>query len=88
MYLLTLKSEIMQLSRKSFLKAAGVSVLGSSVLGNVGPLSKWADAKASSQADKLGLASYSLRNFNLDKVIEIMQKLGLKYVALEHAFTP
>ena len=37
---------------------------------------------------KLGLASYTLRKFNLDETLEMVQRLGLKYIALKSFHLP
>jgi len=37
---------------------------------------------------KLGLASYSLRNFKLDQTLVMTQRLGLKYIALKSVHLP
>jgi len=37
---------------------------------------------------KLGLASYTLRNFDLDKTLAMTRRLGLKYVALKSVHLP
>ena len=37
---------------------------------------------------KLGLASYTLRNFDLDKTLAMTRRLGLKYIALKSVHLP
>lgn len=78
----------MNLSRKTFLKAMGISLLGAPVGGAMARESMNKLAGEGLMASKLGLASYSLRSFSLDDVIETMKKLELKYVALKSMHMP
>lgn len=74
----------MAYTRKEFIQKAGLGLLAGSTLSVAGPS---AFTKATTDL-KLGLASYTLRKFNLDEVIAITQKLGLKHLALKDMHLP
>ncbi|MCB0667075.1 MAG: sugar phosphate isomerase/epimerase [Saprospiraceae bacterium] len=77
----------MRLSRKAFMKTLSVSVVSAPLLSSSFPESNKVDV-APVMGDKLGLASYSLRSFSLDDVIDTMKRLGLKHVALKSMHMP
>ncbi|MBT1688959.1 sugar phosphate isomerase/epimerase family protein [Dawidia soli] len=75
-------------SRSSFLKTLGLSA---AALGLTPAMAQAATATSLPPADvtlKLGLASYTLRKFNLDDVIRISKRLGLTGVALKDMHMP
>ena len=75
----------MSLTRSQFLKVLGVSASAS--LSSIHGFSAQPPAVATSKVNKtdlrMGLASYTLRKFNLDEVIRISQRLGLNSIALK-----
>jgi inosose dehydratase len=78
------------LPRRRFLRA---SLLGSAALagGAIPSLSLAAVTKAEREPFdglKVGVASYSLRNFKLDQAIAITKTLGVKYIALKDMHLP
>ncbi|HEY9488880.1 MAG TPA: sugar phosphate isomerase/epimerase [Chryseosolibacter sp.] len=80
----------MKISRNEFLKVVGVSatatlagVSGYPAKANSKNLSPKMDSKL-----KLGLASYTLRKFNIDEVIKISKRLGLSSLALKSMHMP
>lgn len=77
----------MRLSRKAFMKTLSVSLVSAPLLSNSFPEST-KDDLTPMMGDKLGLASYSLRSFSLDDVIDTMKRLGLKHVALKSMHMP
>ncbi|XOV92343.1 MAG: sugar phosphate isomerase/epimerase family protein [Bacteroidota bacterium] len=76
---------MMKQTRKTFLKVLGASTM----IAAVNPLnaSQLADAKPATNLD-LGLASYTLRKFSLDEVIQMVTKLNIKSVALKSMHMP
>lgn len=70
----------MTLSRKNFLKHLGVTALAA-------PMFSW---QKSPIAPKLtiGLASYTLRKYNLTQLIEICKRLNIKDIALKNFHLP
>ncbi|NRB53998.1 MAG: sugar phosphate isomerase/epimerase [Saprospiraceae bacterium] len=73
----------MKFTRKSFLQVMGASLIGAF------PGASQARSVPPPKADlKLGLASYSLRNYSLDEVLEMCNRLGLKYLALKSMHLP
>lgn len=70
------------LTRKSFLQLTGAATLAAAIPHRL-PARQ---PEASSL--KLGLASYSLRKFDLDKVLATMQQLNLKHLALKSFHMP
>lgn len=75
----------MNISRKSFLQMLGASAAGATFIDGV---KMWSPVPGGNLADRLGLASYTLRSFSLDQVIETMQRLHLKHVALKSMHLP
>ena len=73
-------------SRRAFLAAAGVGLGYLAAGGRVGYCTEGAKKKCCGKMGerfKLGLASYTFREFGLDETLEFAQKLGLKYIALK-----
>lgn len=74
----------MNFSRKSFLKTLGLGALGYSSV-SFKPLSK---PLVNNHRLKLGLASYTLRKYSLDELIDICHRLNLKDVAFKSFHLP
>jgi inosose dehydratase len=78
-------------SRRAFLAAAGAGLGYLAAGGRVGYCKEGEKKKCCSKRDgriKLGLASYTFREFGLDETLEFAQKLGLKYIALKSFHLP
>jgi len=74
----------MDVDRKSFLQLLGGAVLGTGL-----PLSAHFGEKLPIGSGlKLGLASYTLRKFTLDQVIDLCNKLGISDLALKSMHMP
>jgi inosose dehydratase len=72
-------------TRRRFLQVGGLAAAGSllAAKGSAAqetPSKKW--------AMKLGMASYSLRKFNLDETLKMTQRVGLKYICLKSFHLP
>jgi sugar phosphate isomerase/epimerase len=79
----------MRISRNQFLKTLGISATAS--FASIGSFAgQQADTSSSPMATNLtlGLASYTLRKFNLDEVIKISKRLGLSSIALKSMHMP
>ncbi|WP_341227589.1 sugar phosphate isomerase/epimerase [uncultured Arcticibacterium sp.] len=74
----------MNFSRKNFLKTLGVGALGYSSL-SFRSLSK---PPVSAHKLRVGLASYTLRKYSLDELIDICQRLNIKDVAFKSFHLP
>lgn len=75
----------MHITRKNFLRAAGVA--GAGLL--LDPVSIHAhDYKSTATSFSLGLASYTFRKFPLDQTISCVQKLGIKKLAIKSMHMP
>ena len=77
----------MHISRKSFIQLFGASVAGSPFLIN-SRLTGQSFKPAADLSAQLGLASYTLRSFSLDEVIDTLKKLSIKHVALKSMHMP
>ncbi|UCE99274.1 MAG: sugar phosphate isomerase/epimerase [Planctomycetota bacterium] len=83
-------------TRRQFLQKASIGVAASLMAasncsGQNQPLigNEWIKGKCTSKRlFELGLASYTLREFNLDKTLAMTQQLGLKYIALKSIHLP
>lgn len=79
----------MKISRKSFLKALGTSALSVAALPALSNQNQRLENKPLHKHQlKLGLASYSLRKFTLDQVIEMTKRVGLPHIALKSMHMP
>ena len=79
----------MTISRNEFLKTLGVTA--TATLTSVAGFASQPTSTPSTKLEatlKLGLASYTLRKFNLDEVIKISQRVGLSSVALKSMHMP
>jgi sugar phosphate isomerase/epimerase len=70
--------------------AAGASVVAPGALAAIGSAGPGADSRRVSRGPyvRLGVASYSLRNFPLEKAIESVKALGTRYVNLKSFHLP
>ena len=79
-----------QANRRQFLRVAGAAAVAS--LAGASHLSaqpRLSSAESASKKElKLGLASYSLREFKLNETIEMTKRVGLKYIALKDFHLP
>jgi len=79
-----------QANRRQFLRVAGAAAVAS--LAGDSHLSaqpRLSSAESASKKElKLGLASYSLREFKLNETIEMTKRVGLKYIALKDFHLP
>jgi len=77
-------------SRRHFIKMASIGAVVS--LTSTNSTLAQARGSARSRADKplfkLGLASYTLRKFNLDDTLEMTRRLGLKYICFKSFHLP
>jgi sugar phosphate isomerase/epimerase len=76
-------------SRRDFIRMTGAAV-AASLVGTSSSLSAPKEPAQSTQARLfgLGLASYTLRKFNLDQTLAMAQRVGLKYIALKSVHLP
>jgi sugar phosphate isomerase/epimerase len=77
-------------SRRQFIKVASVGALAS-LAGAKTSLARRAGTRASAPRKyrfQLGLASYTLRKFNLDDTLAMTKRLGLKYVCFKSYHLP
>ena len=76
-------------NRRNFLQLTGIGAVAAMAKTNI---SFSQEESGSQQANKplfrLGLASYTLREFKLDKVLEITKKLDLKYICFKDVHLP
>jgi inosose dehydratase len=74
----------MTYSRKDFIKTIGFGAVGASSIS----FTSKAAVKTADHKLTVGLASYTLRKYSLDEVIEICQKLNIKDVAFKSFHLP
>src|SRR4029079_17358098 len=84
-----------RLPRRTFLKIAtlGVSGVGLTGLGCAKPVASGSVPGSTStvspdEALKLGVASYSLRNFSRQRAIEMTRSLGVRYINFKSMHLP
>ncbi len=70
-------------SRRNFLKISGIALPGL-MLGN----RSQSFASKSASTLKLGIASYSFRNYNLEQTLAMTKRLGIEYLALKSMHMP
>ena len=82
-------------TRRQFLQIAGIGAVASlagtsSSLGQVRPAPPRGGVRgrAGKQRFELGLASYTLRKFNLDDTLAMTKRVGLKYIAFKSFHLP
>lgn len=77
-------------NRRQFLQILGAGTAASIAAATGGSANDYARgaSRASDKQLKLGLASYTLRKFDLDKTLAMTRWLGLKYIALKSMHLP
>ncbi len=77
-------------NRRQFLQILGAGTAASMVAATDGSAKDYARgaSRASDKQLKLGLASYTLRKFDLDKTLAMTRRTGLKYIALKSVHLP
>src|SRR5450759_809486 len=78
-------------NRRLFIKSAGTGLLASTLLPSVHGIElekSPSSPQPSPWSLKLGLASYSTREFSLDETIKITLRMGLKYLGLKSFHLP
>jgi inosose dehydratase len=80
----------MKTSRRKFIKSAGIGLALSSYPGFLGSYANeiQSTANESDEKLKLGLASYTFKEFSLDQAIAMTNRVGLKYIALKSFHLP
>jgi inosose dehydratase len=74
-------------SRRQFIKIASIGA-AVSLTGARSSLGQVRGAQAGKQQFQLGLASYTLRKFNLDDTLAITKRVGLKYICFKSMHLP
>ena len=77
-------------TRRNFIKSAGMGIAFSSYSGAFASLGNQKQITANERDEriKLGLASYTFREFSLDDTISMTRRIGLKYIALKSFHLP
>jgi len=77
-------------NRRQFLQILGAGTAASIAAATGGSAKDYARgaSRANDKQLKLGLASYTLRKFDLDKTLAMTRRLGLKYIALKTMHLP
>jgi sugar phosphate isomerase/epimerase len=77
-------------NRRQFLQILGAGTAASIAAATGGQAVDYARgaSRANDKQLKLGLASYTLREFDLDKTLAMTRRLGLKYIALKSMHLP
>jgi len=77
-------------TRRRFLQIAGIGAAASlaGASSSLGQVRGSAARRASQRRLKLGLASYTLRKFNLDETLAMTKRVGLKYIAFKSFHLP
>jgi inosose dehydratase len=78
----------MNQSRSTFLKTLGLSAAALSLTPAIAQASTPTSTPPAATTLQLGLASYTLREFNLEDVIKISKRLGLTAIALKSMHMP
>jgi len=73
-------------TRRRFLQAAGIGTVASLAGANSSP--GQVRGRAGKQRFQLGLASYTLRKFNLDDTLAMTKRVGLKYICFKSFHLP
>lgn len=76
----------MKYTRNEFLKLSGLSISGAATIGAANEFLTVPEGKDANF--KLGLASYTLRSFNLDDTIKMSKRLGLTGISLKAMHMP
>ncbi len=77
-------------TRREFIQLAGMSTIATTmaVTMNASAKSKRSAEKDSSKSLNLGMASYTFRNFNVDKTLAMTKRLGLKRISFKSMHLP
>ena len=77
-------------SRRQFIKIASISAAASltGATSSLGQVRGSAQRQAGQQRFKLGLASYTLRKFNLDDTLAMTKRVGLEYICFKDVHLP
>ncbi|MCH8121229.1 MAG: sugar phosphate isomerase/epimerase [Planctomycetes bacterium] len=77
-------------TRRRFLQIAGIGTAASlaGASSSLGQVRGSAARRAGQRRFKLGLASYTLRKFNLDETLAMTKRVGLKYIAFKSFHLP
>jgi len=77
-------------TRRRFLQAAGIGAVASlaGTSSSLGQVRGSAARRADKQRFQLGLASYTLRKFNLDDTLAMTKRVGLKYICFKSMHLP
>ncbi len=75
-------------ARRTFLLSAGASVAGVRWPAAAGAAGGGTDAGRRNEPLKIGLASYSLRNFPLERALEMAQAAGVRYMTFKDVHIP
>lgn len=77
-------------TRRQFIKIASIGAAASltGASSSLGQVRGSAQRRAGKQRIKLGLASYTLRKFNLDDTLAMTKRVGLKYVCFKSMHLP
>lgn len=76
------------ISRRTLIKAGMMSAIASPALAAPFISEQQTPTDDSWKGFRAGVASYSLRKFDVDKTIQIMQRLGLKYISIKDFHLP
>lgn len=76
------------ISRRALIKAGMMSAIASPALAGPFISEQQTPSNDSWKGFRAGVASYSLRKFDVDKTIQIMQRLGLKYISIKDFHLP
>ncbi len=77
-----------QLNRRTFFRLSGIGIAAMAGRHVLAESTLLVPAGAAEEASRIGIASYSLRKFNVDQVIDIMHKLHLKKLSLKSMHLP
>jgi inosose dehydratase len=79
-----------QQSRREFLRIAGAGALASTLLegGCLAESRSSGSARPAKTLFQLGMASYTLRKFDLDRTLDMTKRVGLKYIAFKSSHLP
>lgn len=78
----------MKTTRREFLTAAGISAASLSGVMSGSAFAQQTASKKGSDRLKLGMASYTFRNFSMDEAVAMTKRLGLKHIAFKNMHLP
>ncbi len=84
------EAKTMKTSRRKFIRSCGIGVAASSCAGLMSSFAAGTKRviREENERLKLGLASYTFKEFSLDETISMTSKLGLKHIALKSFHLP